>query len=75
MKIDVRLGVWEVISLCRAGSLMKAADLREIGWGNTDWTDFAENRHRWRALVQRTVQFHKVLDNSLVAALLAYFQD
>jgi hypothetical protein len=26
-------------------------DLREIGWGNVDWIDVAENRDRWRALV------------------------
>jgi hypothetical protein len=26
-------------------------DLREIGWGGTDWIDLAEDRDRWRALV------------------------
>jgi hypothetical protein len=26
-------------------------DLREIGWGGMDWTDLAENRVQWRALV------------------------
>jgi hypothetical protein len=26
-------------------------DLREIGWGGTDWTDLAEDRDQWRALV------------------------
>jgi hypothetical protein len=26
-------------------------DLREIGWGDTDWIDRAQNRDQWRALV------------------------
>jgi hypothetical protein len=26
-------------------------DLREIGWGGLDWIDLAEERDRWRALV------------------------
>jgi hypothetical protein len=26
-------------------------DLREIGWGGMDWTDLAQDRDRWRALV------------------------
>jgi hypothetical protein len=26
-------------------------DLREIGWDDMDWIDLAENRDRWRALV------------------------
>jgi hypothetical protein len=26
-------------------------NLREIGWGGMDWIDLAQNRHRWRALV------------------------
>jgi hypothetical protein len=26
-------------------------DLREIGWGGMDWVDLAEDRNRWRALV------------------------
>jgi hypothetical protein len=25
--------------------------LRELGWGNMDWTDLAQNRDKWRALV------------------------
>jgi hypothetical protein len=24
---------------------------REIGWGGMDWTDLAQNRDQWRALV------------------------
>jgi hypothetical protein len=26
-------------------------DLREIGWDGVDWIDSAEDRNRWRALV------------------------
>jgi hypothetical protein len=25
--------------------------LREIGWGGIDWTDLAQDRDQWRALV------------------------
>jgi hypothetical protein len=25
--------------------------LQEVGWGGVDWIDLAENRDRWRALV------------------------
>jgi hypothetical protein len=26
-------------------------DLREVGWGGMDWVNVAQNRDRWRALV------------------------
>jgi hypothetical protein len=26
-------------------------DLREIGWNDMDWTDLAQDRDQWRALV------------------------
>jgi hypothetical protein len=26
-------------------------DLREVGWGGIDWINLAEDRDRWRALV------------------------
>jgi hypothetical protein len=26
-------------------------DLTEIGWDGVDWIDLAENRYKWRALV------------------------
>jgi hypothetical protein len=26
-------------------------DLKEIGWGSIDWIDVAQDRDRWRALV------------------------
>jgi hypothetical protein len=27
-------------------------DLREIGWGDMDWIDLAQDRDQWRALVK-----------------------
>jgi hypothetical protein len=26
-------------------------DLQEVGWGDMDWIDMAQDRYRWRALV------------------------
>jgi hypothetical protein len=26
-------------------------DLREVGWGNMDWIDVAQDRNSWRALL------------------------
>jgi hypothetical protein len=26
-------------------------DIEEVGWGGVDWLDLAEDRDRWRALV------------------------
>jgi hypothetical protein len=26
-------------------------ELREMGWDGVDWTDLAQDRHQWRALV------------------------
>jgi hypothetical protein len=26
-------------------------DLRDVGWGNMDWIDLAQDRERWRDLV------------------------
>jgi hypothetical protein len=41
-------------------------DLREIGWGGMDRIDLAQDRDRWRALVNTimTFDFHKMLGNS-----------
>jgi hypothetical protein len=30
-------------------------DLREIGWGGMDWIELAQDRGRWRALVNRVM--------------------
>jgi hypothetical protein len=35
-------------------------DLREIGWGSVDWIQMAQDRDRWRALVN-TVMNLRVL--------------
>jgi hypothetical protein len=32
-------------------------DLREIGWGDTDWIDLAYDRDQWRALVNTVMNF------------------
>jgi hypothetical protein len=34
-------------------------DLREIGWDDMDWIDLAQDKDRWRALVN-TVKKHRV---------------
>jgi hypothetical protein len=31
-------------------------DLREIGWGGMDWIDLAQDRNRWRALVNKVIK-------------------
>jgi hypothetical protein len=40
--------------------------LREIEWGGIDWTDLAQDRNQWRALVYMVINFwvHKMLRNS-----------
>jgi hypothetical protein len=32
-------------------------DLREMGWASMDWIDLAEDRDRWRALVNTGMDF------------------
>jgi hypothetical protein len=31
-------------------------DLREIGWGGMDWIDLAQDREKWRALMNRVMK-------------------
>jgi hypothetical protein len=39
---------------CRwVDNIMK--DLREIGWGGMDWIDLAQDRDKWRAVVNTTM--------------------
>jgi hypothetical protein len=33
------------------GRPRRCLNLREIGWGNMDWIDLAEDKDQWRALV------------------------
>jgi hypothetical protein len=37
-------------------------DLQEVGWGSMDWTDLAQNRDRWKDLVNVVMnpRFHKM---------------
>jgi hypothetical protein len=41
-------------------------DLQEIGWGSMDWTDLAQDRDQWRALVNTVMNLWipKMLGNS-----------
>jgi hypothetical protein len=41
-------------------------DLREIGWGDMDWIDLAQDRDQWRAVVNTLMNcgFHKMLGSS-----------
>jgi hypothetical protein len=32
-------------------------DLGEVGWGDVDWIGLAENRNRWRAVVNSVLNF------------------
>jgi hypothetical protein len=47
-------------------------DLGEVGWGNVDWIGLAQDRNRWRVLVNSVMNFgfHKMLGNYRVASQL-----
>jgi hypothetical protein len=30
-------------------------DLQEVGWGSMDWIDMAQDRDRWRAIVNEVM--------------------
>jgi hypothetical protein len=35
--------------------VVSAVDLVEVGWGDVDWIGLAEDRDRWRALVNSII--------------------
>jgi hypothetical protein len=41
---------------CRWGDNIKM-DLQEVGWEGVDWIDMAQDRDRWRALVNTVMNF------------------
>jgi hypothetical protein len=44
--------------------------LGEVGWGDVDWIGLAEDRNRWRALVNSVLNLHEMLGNYRVASRL-----
>jgi hypothetical protein len=43
-------------------------NLGEVGWGDVDWIGLAQDRNRWRALVNSVLfGFHEMLGNYRVA--------
>ena len=56
---EMKFGTWNVRSLYRPGSLKAAVrelaryklDLQELGCGYVDWIGLAQDRDRWRTLV------------------------
>jgi CRISPR/Cas system-associated protein Cas7 (RAMP superfamily) len=40
----------EILDLCIRKDNIKT-DLKEVGWGVTDWIDLAQDRDRWQALL------------------------
>jgi hypothetical protein len=39
-------------------------DLREIGWGNVDWIQLAQDRDRWRAVVNTVINLRVLAPRS-----------
>jgi hypothetical protein len=60
----MRFGTWNVRSLYTSGPLKTVSEkyLREIGIGDVDWIHLAQDRDRWRALVNTVMnlRFHKI---------------
>jgi hypothetical protein len=47
-------------------------DLREIGWGRVEWKQFAQDRNRWRALVNAVMNLRVLILRS--SSLLTPFE-
>jgi hypothetical protein len=41
-------------------------DLREIGWDGMDWIDLAQDRDRWRALVNTVMSLRVPLNVGII---------
>jgi hypothetical protein len=39
-------------------------DLREIGWGSVEWIQLAQDRDRWRALVNKVMKLQVLAPRS-----------
>jgi hypothetical protein len=39
-------------------------DLREIGWGSVDWIQLAQDRDRWRAVVNMVMNLRVLVPRS-----------
>jgi hypothetical protein len=39
-------------------------DLRETGWGGVEWTDLAQDRDRWQAVVNTVMNFRVLVSQS-----------
>jgi hypothetical protein len=50
-------------------------DLGEVGWGEVDWIGLAQDRDKWRALVNAVmnIRFHKMPGNYQVTSQLVAF--
>jgi hypothetical protein len=44
-------------------------DLREIGWGSVDWIQLAQDRDRWRAVVNKVMNLRVLAPLSCIYAM------
>jgi hypothetical protein len=53
----MHIGYWWESQKETTGESNIKIDLREIGWDGMDWTDMAQDRDQWRALVNTVLNF------------------
>jgi hypothetical protein len=41
-------------------------DLVEVGWGDVDWIGLAQDRDKWRALVNSVLNLHSVISHERI---------